>query len=163
TQTIMAVNARLFRSRLTISGPNAGGVRVELMGGLVEQNETGHLKDFQRHVAPNQEAKDGVTYQWKKREGNPFEFALNFGDTSKAEAASFDELLAERRKQSEAAYAAVPKFDFHDPKLNLFHRIMWERLRGLAENAAGGMPFAYFMGTSAPWGIDGLWLWDAAF
>src|ERR1035438_6256301 len=40
---------------------------------------------------------------------------------------------------------------------------MWERLRGLAENAAGDIPSAFFMGTSAPWGIDGLWLWDAAF
>jgi hypothetical protein len=166
TQTMLAVNARLFRSRAVVSGPAAQGVTAGLMGGVVEQNETGHLKDFQRSPAKDL-SHDGVSYVW--RMSNPggdlkvTEFSLSFGSDTKAAERPFDELLAERRKQSEIAYAAVPKFDFHDAQLNLFHRIMWERLRGLAENASGSIPFSYFMGTSAPWGIDGLWLWDAAF
>ncbi len=166
TQTTLAVNARLLRSRAVISGAGSQDVTAHLMGGIVEQDETGHLKDFQRIPATDL-THDGVRYTWRMTNpgGNAkvVEFSLSFGGDPKLEERPFDELLAERQKQSEIHYASVPKFDFHDPQLNLFHRIMWERLRGVAENAAGGIPFSYFMGTSAPWGIDGLWLWDAAF
>ena len=99
------------------------------------------------------------------------EFVVGFGPSEeaardalrRARADLFDIQLAQRRKRSEEFFARVPQFDFGDARVNLFHRILWERLRALAENAAGLIPHAYFMGTSAPWGIDGLWLWDAVF
>mgnify|MGYP001120366741 CR=1 FL=1 len=97
------------------------------------------------------------------------EFVLGFGPNERAardavrfaRAEFFDVQLAQRRKASEEFFARVPQFDFGDAHLNLFHRIQWERLRALAENPAGLIPYRYFMGTSAPWGIDGLWLWDS--
>ncbi len=99
------------------------------------------------------------------------EFTVAFGPSEdaardalrRARTEFFDIQLAQRRKRSEDFYALVPHFDFGDSRVNLFHRMQWERLRALAENAAGNIPHAYFMGTSAPWGIDGLWLWDAVF
>ncbi len=99
------------------------------------------------------------------------EFAVGFGPGQqaardalrRARADLFDIELARRRKRSEEFFARAPKFDFGDARVNLFHRVLWERLRALAENSAGLIPHAYFMGTSAPWGIDGLWLWDSAF
>ncbi len=165
TQTMLAVSARLFRSRAVVSGPGARGVTARLMGGIVAQSETGRLQDF-RNVPASDATREGVRYAWRlapAADPGVVEFSLDFGADPKLAQASFAALLAERQKQSEAFYAAVPRFDFHDARLNLFHRIMWERLRGLAENASGNIPHAFFMGTSAPWGIDGLWLWDAAF
>ncbi len=173
TQTTIAVNARLLRSRATVRSTVARRLSVRLMGGIVEQSETGHVKPFD--PAPASEAtREGVRYVWRMSPENgdialtpgksvDVDFSLSFGGDPKAAAASFNDQLAARQRQSERVWAAVPRFDFHDPQMNLFHRIMWERLRGLAENPAGRIPFAYFMGTSAPWGIDGLWLWDAAF
>ncbi|GEM_PF-6368949 len=169
-QTTMAVNAHLLRSRLRISG---AGVKATLMGSAIQEDETGHLKDFERHTAPREANTmiDGVPYTWRMSPpggtGGVIEFSLGFGPestlTSAAATAPFDRLLDERARKSTEFYARVPNFDFHDAPMNLFHRIMWERLRALAENAAGNIPYPFFMGTSAPWGIDGLWLWDAAF
>jgi len=166
-QLMIAVNERLFCSHIDWTGPASrgqpgqvdSGLRVQLMGGIVEQNETGHLKDFQRQDAKSLPKSD-IYYAIMPVVGG-WTFCTGFGGLSLKELGSYD--LARHTKQSEEFYSHVPKFDFHDPQLNLFHRIMWERLRGLAENAAGDIPSAFFMGTSAPWGIDGLWLWDAAF
>ncbi len=178
-QTMMAVNAHLFRSRARLRGGQHKGVAARLVGGIIEETETGRIQPESLAALARQPAREaehqGVHYVWRMwPEGVPageVEFALAFGPDREAAArlaeearkVSFDRLLAERQRQSERFYAAVPKFDFHDPQWNLFHRILWERLRGLAENAAGNIPHPYFMGTSAPWGIDGLWLWDAAF
>jgi hypothetical protein len=161
-QLMIAMNERLFCSNVTYSGPGSNGIQLELMGGSIEQSETGHLKDFQRHEVkslPDSNFHYAISQNHSQGQKNAT-FCTSFGSGIR----EVDSLnLGPHSKQSEAFYARVPKFDFHDPQLNLFHRIMWERLRGLAENAAGDIPAPFFMGTSAPWGIDGLWLWDVAF
>lgn len=192
-QTMMAVNAHAFRARARVIARRAVNLEVRLAGGIFEQSETGHVKwpaappDMARaeHKGtvyvwqlftpdkPRRDAPTGTrtTLALEAGTGGELEFALAFASSEqdaldvmrRSRTEFFDIQIAQRRKRSQEFFAMVPEFDFGDERENLFHRIMWERLRGLAENPAGNIPYAYFMGTSAPWGIDGLWLWDAVF
>ncbi len=187
-QTMMAANAHLFRARARVRANRPAKLEVTLAGGIFQQSETGHVK---WPAAPPEQTRaehQGTVYLFllyadQKGGGRAatleigagelaeVEFAAGFGageeeareTLRRTRAEFFDIQLAQRRRRSEEFFAGVPQVDFADAGLNLFHRILWERLRALAENAAGNIPHPYFMGTSAPWGIDGLWLWDAAF
>lgn len=181
-QTTMAVSAHSLRSRVRMRARRQAKIDVALHGGIFEQSETGHVKWPSQPPADIRVEHQGVIYLFELHapqttfevapgDFHELEFVVGFGPSDqaardavrRARVEFFDIQLAQRRKRSDDFFALVPQFDFGDTNVNLFHRIMWERLRALAENAAGNIPHPYFMGTSAPWGIDGLWLWDAVF
>lgn len=193
TQTMIAVDSHAFRSRALVRATRAANLEVELCGGIIEESETGHVQwpsappremraeykgtsyVYQLQIEGAGRSRPGAvnsaSFELTPGQMREVEFAVGFG-TSEAVALDalragrldfFDVQLSGRRKASNDYFATVPEFDFGDVRTNQFHRIMWERLRGLAENPAGLIKQIYFMGTSAPWGIDGLWLWDAVF
>src|SRR5258706_10797390 len=100
-QTIMAVNARLLRSRARVRSSKPVRLAVTLHGGMMEQSETGHIKDWKRITSAPLD-REGVKYVWTLRPESgeinvgpgktaEVEFSLVFG--GKPVTASFDQLL----------------------------------------------------------------------